>query len=413
MKRILKLTVIMFLLSGSMLLSVSCTKKETQKTSDVQAQEEETESEVHDKGYLLPVNAQDEAEAKEDCIAVMEKIRPIYESAAAGSTTAGTVLSGEILEEMRSTAAETGNPVSGSLLDNMKNHEKMEDFIENSLHGNSGKITVYKVNTEGEIVRRKFTCDGKEMYELYTCAVWGQNQDIVLTESFLNRIQEWKYTEKGWFCYELCVPEPPEVTEVMNGSCMFRVAPHNEEYIQLAKKYLQPLGYHKGNNLLCSEWDEAHMEALDYNGVYEALYAIKYQKTPDEDSMVNGIPKEEFEELITEYLPVSKDKLPSYGTYNADTRTYGWVRLGCGNYIPNDFYSSVPEIVDMQKHKDGTMTLTVEAVCEAMRSDAVIRHELKVRIQKDKIRFLGNRILEDGLKKIPAYQYRVPRENRL
>ena len=30
--------------------------------------------------------------------------------------------------------------------------------------------------------------------------------------------KEWKYTDKGWFCYELCVPEPPEVSEIVDGS---------------------------------------------------------------------------------------------------------------------------------------------------------------------------------------------------
>ncbi len=35
------------------------------------------------------------------------------------------------------------------------------------------------------------------------------------------RLKEWKYTDKGWFCYELCVPEPPEVSEIMDGSFQY------------------------------------------------------------------------------------------------------------------------------------------------------------------------------------------------
>ena len=38
-----------------------------------------------------------------------------------------------------------------------------------------------------------------------------------------------EYTEKGWFCYELCVPEPPEVSEIMDGSCLIRIKPMTEE----------------------------------------------------------------------------------------------------------------------------------------------------------------------------------------
>lgn len=43
------------------------------------------------------------------------------------------------------------------------------------------------------------------------------------------RIKEWRFTDKGYFCYELCVPEYPEVTEIVDGSCMVRVKPVTEE----------------------------------------------------------------------------------------------------------------------------------------------------------------------------------------
>ncbi len=29
------------------------------------------------------------------------------------------------------------------------------------------------------------------------------------------RIKEWKYTDKGWFCYELCVPEPRRLQRLL------------------------------------------------------------------------------------------------------------------------------------------------------------------------------------------------------
>lgn len=42
-------------------------------------------------------------------------------------------------------------------------------------------------------------------------------------------------------------------------------------------------------------------------------------------------------------------------------------------------------------------------------SDAVITHELTVQFAEDgSFQYLGNRILNDGIKNMPDYQYRIP-----
>ena len=43
---------------------------------------------------------------------------------------------------------------------------------------------------------------------------------------------------------------------------------------------------------------------------------------------------------------------------------YAWAPLGCGNYAPNFFGTSVPEVVEVRENPDGTVTLTVNAVCD-------------------------------------------------
>ena len=55
-------------------------------------------------------------------------------------------------------------------------------------------------------------------------------------------LKEWKYTDKGWFCYELCVPEPPEVSEIMDGSCLIRIKPMTEEQREMSEKCVRGLG---------------------------------------------------------------------------------------------------------------------------------------------------------------------------
>ena len=76
---------------------------------------------------------------------------------------------------------------------------------------------------------------------------------------------------------------------------------------------------------------------LDYNGVFESFYEMKYGTTIDYDRYAEGIEAEEFESLIMEYLPVTKEELRDYAEYDAETGTYLWVRLGTGNYSPTTF----------------------------------------------------------------------------
>ncbi len=123
----------------------------------------------------------------------------------------------------------------------------------------------------------------------------------------------------------------------------------------------------------------------------------------------NGIPKEEFENLIMEYLPITAEQIREYAVFDEENQTYLWARLGCFNYAPTFFGTSLPEVVAIKENEDGTVTLTVEAVCDmVICDDAVITHELTVRFAEDgSFQYLGNEILNDGIMQIPDYQYRI------
>ena len=125
-----------------------------------------------------------------------------------------------------------------------------------------------------------------------------------------------------------------------------------------------------------------------------------------------GLPKGEFERLIMEYLPVTAEEIQDYAAFDKEKHTYAWVRLGCFNYAPAYFGTSFPEVTDIRENEDGTVTLTVDAVCSMILcDDAVITHELTVRFSEDGgFQYLGNKILDDGISNIPEYQYRIARE---
>lgn len=371
---------------------------------------EET-AELWVKGYDLPMDENESKEAEADCKKMMGLYADIFVYADKGSAS-NAVLSDETILEIQNKVREAGYPVSTAVTySNMENYEVADSFLMGCMEGERGSIIIYDIHSDGGIGRLKFIFDGTDMYVISARGVWNEENKSGMAYISYTRIKEWMYTDKGWFCYQLCVPEPPEVSEIIDGSCLLRIKPMSEEQRKLSEKCVQGLGY-QGNNLLCSNWNAEHMEELDYNGMYEYLYAMKYQKAFPTENYPDGIPKEEFESLIMEYLPVTAEQLREYAVFNEVTRTYPWASLGCGNYTPTYFGTSFPEVTDIKENEDGTVTLTVEAVCDmVICDDAVITHELTVQFAEDgSFQYLGNEILNDGINDIPDYQYRVRAE---
>lgn len=384
--------------------------KEVSSTEETKSAEEEA-AEQWEKGYGLPVDEQEEKEAENDCRAMMEHIYEIYKEADKG-TASNVVLTDETILELQKKLMEMGYPVVTLVTySNMENYESVDSFLEDCASGESGSIVIYEIHDDGGIGRMKFIYDGTDMYVVSAGSVWNENGKSRMSYISHTRIKEWEYTEKGWFCYELCVPEPPEVTEIVDGSCLIRVKPMTEEQREMSERCVRGLGY-QGNNILCSNWDADHMEELDFNGMYEYLYAMKYGDKFNSEDYPGGIPKEEFESLIMEYLPITAEQIREYAAFDEENQTYLWERLECFNYAPTFFGTSLPEVVNIKENDDGTVTLTVEAVCDmVICDDAVITHELTVRFAEDgSFQYLGNEILNDGIQDIPNYQYRIRKE---
>ena len=363
-----------------------------------------------EKGYNLPIDARQRAEAEEDCKEMMGLIWELYKNADKGCAS-NVVIADEVIDQMVEQLKATGCPVTiTEIYSNMENYTKLEEFLNAAAAGSRGSAVVYEIHSDGGVGRYQYSYDGKDMYVLFAKAAWSDDKSVITYVSN-TRIKEWRFTDKGYFCYELCVPEYPEVTEIVDGSCMVRVKPITEENREMSEKCVLGLAY-QGNNLLCSDWDAGHMEHLDYNGMYEYLYAMKYQEQFPSEDYPDGIPKGEFESLIMEYLPVTAEEIQSYAVFDEEKQTYTWVRLGCFSYAPTYFGTSFPEVTDIRENEDGTVTLTVDAVCSMILcDDAVITHELTVRFLEDGgFRYLGNKILDDGISNIPKYQYRIVRE---
>ena len=364
-----------------------------------------------EKGYDLPVSAQENEEATRDSMQIMSGLEHIYRNADKGDSL-NVVLDNKSICKMIKKIKQQGYSVTVSEdYSNMENYKRFSSFLAKAQKKQKGSGVIYEVHSEGSIGREKFIYDGKDMFLLASNASWDDNGKPIITFVSYTRIKKWRYSRKGWFCYELCVPEYPDVTEMVDGSCLIRIKPMSDNKRKLSRKCVRGLAY-QGNNILCSNWDQEHMQKIDYNGLYEYLYAMKYKKKFNGKKYPSGIPKDQFEQLIMEYLPVSREDIEKYASYNEKKKTYDWMRLGCFNYAPNFFGTSIPEVTKIKHNSNGTVTLTVDAVCEmVLCNEAVITHELTVKFNKDgSFRYLGNKILNGGIKEIPEYQYRILKE---
>lgn len=388
----------------------ACAKEEQDAPAGDRTVISEAEQEdLEDKGYDLPIGDDEREETQQECIALMEQMQDIY---AAGTETdkdadMNAALPDETIRQMEEVIRASGAPVLGpGRYPVMENYEAMEDFLADCSLGRAGRVVLYEIAQDGGIRRKEYIFDGTDMELLSARAQWAQGEPV-FTSLSRTRLRQWRYTDKGWFIYELCVPEPPEVTEVVDGSCAIRVKPLDETYRELSERYAFPLGY-QGNNLLCSDWDAAHMEDLDYNGVYEYLYRMKNGEDLRPADYPDGIPAEDLEAVVTEYLPVTADQIRQWAVFDEERRTYKWTGLGCTTYALAYFSTSVPEVTAVRENDDGTLTLQVEAVCEKQGDDAALIHELTVKPEEDgSFKYLGNKILKSGREGIPPYQYRV------
>lgn len=307
----------------------------------------------------------------------------------------------------REVLADEGNILLGaSDYDGMANYEKMEVFLEKAEAGEACEAEVYEIHVDGGYGKYRFYFDGQNMRVDLDVVTWDAQGPISMG-NYGYQIENWSYTEKGWFSYTLDVPEPPEVSEVIQDQVMMRVRPMREDYRNFTEEWLVPVGYQR-NNMLSIEWDSQHMEKLDFNGLYEAFYMLSCGGVFESDDFPEGIPAEEFEERMLKYLPITRESLREYAAYNEAANSYGCANLGCGNYSADAFWTSIPEVVDMYENGDGTWTVTVDAVCKRKGTDRILSHELTVDFPEEgTIRYLGNHILNEGASQIPLYRYRV------
>lgn len=394
--------------SGESVQSMPKVEKSSEYNGNTEDIPEKTSKETasdEEKGYQLPVPAGEEKDARADCLHIMELYADLYAETDKG-TTVNIVFAEAALLAMQQQAAAEGSPVEVNVpYADLENYESLDHFLKESEAGYAGECTMYTIHIDGSLGRSRFMFDGNDMYLSAADAVWNKDNEPVFSHMSYTRIKQWKYTEKGWFGYELCVPEPPEVTEIVDGSYLIRVLPYKEELRRLSRQCVFDIGYGVGN-LLDTDWDEQHLKNLDFNSLFPCFYQMRYQERFIYETYREGIPEQEFEQLIMQYLPIKADTLRKYAAYDAETKTYSCEPMGF-TYTPDFLGTSLPEVTAARENEDGTMTLTVDAVCDmVICDDAVITGELTVRENEDgSFQYLGNKVIKDNISMASKEKY--------
>ena len=87
-----------------------------------------------------------------------------------------------------------------------------------------------------------------------------------------------------------------------------------------------------------------------------------------------------------EFLPITAEQIKKWAVFDSEHQTYDWERLGCLNYSPTYFGTSLPEVVEIRDSGEGNSVLVVDAVCDTfICNDAVITSELTVKFNEIRV----------------------------
>ena len=372
--------------------------------SEAETEEAENAETSTESAYWFIPQASDDLLTEEEkeqlqstVLSAAESVREIYKDIVIADAPSYSSGIGEFTKEQRKAVVEQlGRTGLVSVEEDtaMQNHEAIEAFYADYLDGQDSMVTVFEVQRDGLIGAVTFIYRKGELQTYYIGIRWREGGMPEIQGTSVSNVAEIKLTEKGYFIYAY-----EYVIAHASLRQYWRIEPLPEDCQELTEKYISGLSY-VNYNLLVTDWDSSNVEDILMPCMYEDVYRI----STGENLKTEGwkIPAEEYERIMTTYFPVSVEQLREHCGYD-------WARLGCGNYAPTFFGTSLPEVTDIKENDDETVTLTVEAVCDmVICDDAVITHELTVRFAEDgSFQYLGNKILNDGIMQIPDYQYRI------
>lgn len=369
-------------------------------SSESYVQEEPDEYEPE----LITISSEEEKRIREHILEAVEPCWNIYEQADKGNAD-NVVLPDQIIEKLARRLADNGYTVScGGNICNMQNEELLDVVLKNASAGEEAEAEFFHITKSGVFEWRRLEFKKGEMVMTCAGAGWSrgeESQKLRISYMEKQKVYDWQYTEKGWLIIEASKSKNHE----MDMHSMFRVLPLPQECREYCSRYIVPVSY-MGNNLFLTDWDEASIDKVVFNDVFEFLYTMETGKKYEEQEYPDGVPKELYESIITSYFPISASKLEQFPGYSEEKQTYSWEAMGCGTVIPQP--QPFPEVVKVTEQEDGTVILTVDAGLLQAGTDRAFTHEVRIKPDDEgNMQYIGNHVLESEENKMPGYMPRM------
>lgn len=395
MKKMLAIILVSLVLSG-------CEKNGSQNDLIINNTEEENVVMDENDDYELKnieMGRKEEKDISDRLRKMVGKCKRIYSQADKGNAS-NIVLEEETVHTMIESIAEENVAITcGSHDYNMLNYKQVDDALSLAKTGENTETEFFVINTSGVWIYNKLQFKNKDLYVTSATAAFDDNMSPHIVQIEKIQVYDWNYTDKGWIIWEKALSRNQE----MDMHVFYRILPLDEQCRELGNKCITPVSY-SCNNLFLVDWNQNSLENIEFNDLFEFLYTMKYGEKIDEKKYASGIPKVEFEEVVTTYFDISIETLEIYAQYDDVKGVYPWEAIGPWNQIQQ--FQPFPEVVNCIENEDGSLTLTVEAVFQEEGTDCSFRHEVTIREEGDKWIYLGNCIEREGAYKIPGYKPR-------
>lgn len=310
------------------------------------------------------------------------------------------------LDRIEDTLIKKGYPVINSNENDPEYLENVDGFYEfwkSAEEDKEGKVVFWNVTSSGDLFYKSLQfVDGKATYDV-ALAKWSEKQELKLDYALSWPVYNWGMTSKGDFYYQ----ELP-LDWHWDATTLLRLNPVDEELYNYNKTYIEPIGY-QGTNLFLSEWNEGDYSNLCPNDLFEQFYQMENGEPvsaadyKEELKPYNYycIPADTFEETVFPYFDIPLDQFRELTLYDKEKNIYPWIELSASNvsYYP----SIIPEVTKVNKHDNGTVTLTVNTLCLDKGTDSLFVHEVTILpLKNGTCKYLSNKIIAQGEVPLPS-----------
>lgn len=261
----------------------------------------------------------------------------------------------------------------------MENPEQLETFFAAYREHLDGRVTVFQVNGDQTLDVLTFLHKNGKLQTYYIGVNFRTDGTPEKGETHIRDIAAIDLTPKGYFIYSY--KETPQYASL----CQYwRIRPLSEKCLELTEKYIYGLSY-VNYGMLVKDWNEKNAENILHPALYEDLCRIH---TGQEPAVKDGrIPAAQYEQIMTLYLPVTKEQIRKLCGYDTETDSYPH------EVVMHRQYPPFGEVTAYEENPDGTITLTVDSVWIEKGTDCAFANTLVIQPFADgTFRYLSNSI---------------------